>query len=95
LSPAFVPFAVETTRYLARDGGKGEAETVVELRESNPAATTAEEFTNAIERINRANLREATNAAREVEDQQRWWQVGLLVMLIALAGEALVGRRAT
>jgi len=32
--------------------------------------------------------------AREVEDQQRWWQVGLLVMLAALAGEALVGRRA-
>ena len=34
------------------------------------------------------------NEAREVEDRQRWWQVGLLVMLVALAGEALVGRRA-
>ena len=43
----------------------------------------------------RANLREAKNAAREVEDQQRWWQIGLLVMLGALAGEALLGRKTT
>lgn len=95
LSPAFVPFAVEATRYLARDAGQSKAGTAVELRESNPAATTVEEFTNAIDRINRANLREAKNAAREVEDQQRWWQIGLLVMLVALASEALIGRRAT
>jgi hypothetical protein len=65
------------------------------LRESNPAATTVEEFTNAIERTNRANQLEAKNAAREVEDRQRWWQIGLLVMLVALAGEAIIGRRAT
>jgi hypothetical protein len=95
LNPAFVPFAVEATRYLARDAGEGEATAAVELRESNPAATTAEEFTKAIERINRANLSEANNAAREVEDRQRWWQIGLLVMLVALAGEAILGRRAT
>jgi hypothetical protein len=95
LNPAFVPFAVEATRYLARDAGEGETTAVVELRESNPAATTAEEFTKAIERINRASLSEAKNAAREVEDRQRWWQIGLLVMLVALAGEAIIGRRAT
>ena len=95
LNPAFVPFAVEATRYLARDAGEGETTAAVELRESNPAATTAEEFTKAIERINRASLSEAKNAAREVEDRQRWWQIGLLVMLVALAGEAIIGRRAT
>jgi hypothetical protein len=95
LSPAFVPFAVEATRYLARDAGANTLAAAVELRESNPAATTAEEFTNAIDRINRADLREAKNAAREVENEQRWWQIGLLVMLIALASEALIGRRAT
>lgn len=94
LSPAFVPFAVETARYLARDAGDDERPATVELRESNPAAVTAEEFTGAIERINRANLREAPNAVREVEDRQRWWQIGLLIMLGALAGEALLGRRA-
>jgi hypothetical protein len=95
LNPAFVPFAVEATRYLARDAAGGEDAPVVELRESNPASTTVEEFTSAIDRINRASLRESKNAAREVENQQRWWQVGLLVMLAALAGEALIGRRAT
>lgn len=95
LSPAFVPFAVEATRYLARDIGDDTTAAVVPVRESNPAATTAEEFTDAIERINRADLREAGSAAREVEDRQRWWQIGLLIMLGALAGEALLGRRAT
>jgi hypothetical protein len=95
LNPAFVPFAVEATRYLARHPGEGEAETVVALRESNPASTTPEEFASAIDRISRATLREARGGAREVENQQRWWQVGLLVMLAALAGEALIGRRAT
>ena len=95
LTPAFVPFALEATRYLARGTGEEEAAATVESRESNPAATTPEEFTNAIDRINRADLREAKNAAREVENEQRWWQIGLLVMLIALAGEAVIGRRAT
>ena len=95
LNPAFVPFAVEATRYLARDGAEGETITAVELRESNPASTTAEEFTNAIDRTSRASLLEAKNAARDVEDRQRWWQVGLLIMLAALAGEAILGRRVT
>ena len=95
LNPAFVPFAVEATRYLARQAGESGSRTPVELRESNPAATTVEEFTKAIDRTNRANLLEAKNAAREVEDRQRWWQIGLLIMLVALAGEAIIGRRAT
>ena len=90
-----MPFAVETTRYLARDAGEGRSTAAVELRESNPAATTVEEFTNAIDRINRANATQAANAAREVENRQRWWQIGLLIMLGALAGEALLGRRTT
>ena len=95
LNAAFVPFAVETTRYLSRDAGEGRSTAAVELRESNPAATTVEEFANAIDRINRANATQAANAAREVEDRQRWWQIGLLIMLGALAGEALLGRRTT
>jgi hypothetical protein len=94
LNPAFVPFAVETARYLTKSK-KGQAAAAVDLRESNPAATTVEEFTNAIERTSRAGLQEANNAARDVEDRQRWWQVGLVLMLVALAGEALLGRRTT
>ena len=95
LNPAFVPFAVETARYLARGEEAGERAAGFEPRESNPAATTAEEFTNAIDRTNRTSLIDAGQAARDVEDQQRWWQVGLVIMLAALAGEALIGRRAT
>ena len=95
LNPAFVPFAVEATRYLARHAGESGSTTAVELRESNPAATTVEEFRNAIDRTKRAYLLEAKNAAREVEDRQRWWQLGLLIMLVALAGEAIIGRRAS
>ena len=96
LNPAFVPFAVETARYLSRgQEPPGENLGNVDARESNPAAVTIGEFTNAIERTNRAALVEAGSAAREIEDRQRWWQVGIFVMLLALAGEALIGRRAT
>ena len=122
LQPSFVPFAVETARYLTHGRqprqqwtlpdvpagapmapgvvttGEGAAArrmvVNVDVRESSPAATTVEEFTNGISRTNRSDYREPVNVAREVEERQRWWQVGLLVMLVALAGEALVGRRA-
>jgi len=95
LNPAFVPFAVETTRYLTKSRRPQQGTAAVDLRESNPAATTVAEFTNAIERTTRAGLLQAKNAARDLEDRQRWWQIGLVIMLVALAGEALVGRRAT
>jgi hypothetical protein len=96
LTPGFVPFAVEAARYLtankslARRSPEG-----AEAAESNPATTTVEEFTNAIERTSRSSLQASRNSAREIEGRQRWWQVGLVLMLIALSGEALVGRRAT
>lgn len=96
LNPAFVPFAVETARYLSRgQEAPGENLGNVDVRESNPAAVTVAEFTNAIERTNRAALVEAGSGAREIEDRQRWWQIGLALMLLALASEGLIGRRAT
>ena len=95
LNPAFVPFAVETARYLTKSHRPQQAAAAVDIRESNPAATTVEDFTNAIQRTTRSGLVEARNLARDVEDRQRWWQIGLVIMLVALAGEALVGRRAT
>jgi hypothetical protein len=95
LNPAFVPFAIETARYLTRPHRPQQAAAAVDIRESNPAATTVEEFTNAIQRTTRAAALEARNAARDVEDRQRWWQIGLVLMLVALAGEALLGRRTT
>jgi hypothetical protein len=94
LNPAFVPFSVETARYLT-DARRPQTEAIVDARESNPAATTVEEFTQAIERTSRSAVQNARNTARDVEDRQRLWQVGLILMVVALAGEALVGRRAT
>jgi hypothetical protein len=96
LNPAFVPFAVETARYLTRHVSQARrGPEAANAAESNPAATTVEEFTNAIERTTRAGVVEADNAARDIEDRQRWWQVGLVVMLLALAGESVLGRRTT
>lgn len=96
LNPAFVPFTVEAARYLTRNTSlPRRIPDRAQAAESNPAATTVDEFTNAIERTKRAAVREAGFGAREIEDRQRWWQIGLVVMLAALAGEALLGRRAT
>ena len=95
LNPAFVPFSVETARYLTKGRRPQQAEAGADARESNPAATTVEEFTKAIERTNRSAQQSAGNTARDIEGRQRWWQIGLVVMLIALAGESLVGRRTT
>jgi len=123
LSPAFVPFAVETARYLTAgrqqrqawvlpdtprgvpavpgvarvgEGPSGYSVALnVNVRESNPATTSVDEFTSGIERTSRSGQPAPGRQAREVEDRQRWWQIGLLVMLAALAGEGLVGRRAT
>lgn len=93
LNPAFVPFSVETARYLTEGRHAEAAAAVTDTRESNPSATTAEEFTNAIERTTRSVQQSSHSSARDLEDRQRWWQVGLMVMLVALAGESLVGRR--
>jgi hypothetical protein len=95
LSPAFVPFAVETARYLTRGQQLRAVDTTIDVRESNPAASTAEEFRNAIERTGRSALHTSRNTARDIEERQRWWQVGLTVLLVALVGESLVGRRTT
>ena len=95
INPAFVPFAIETARYLSRGREARDRRRGADVRESNPAAITPDEFAKAIERTHRAGVAEAGSAAKDVEDRQRWWQIGLVVMLVALAGEALIGRRAT
>ena len=96
LNPAFVPFTVETARYLTKDKNLARRSPEgAQAAESNPAATTVDEFTNAIERTARAGVTDAQDAAREIEDRQRWWQVGLVIMLVALSVEGLIGRRTT
>jgi hypothetical protein len=66
-----------------------------DLRESNPARTTADQFLGAISRQNAIAAARAEVAARDQEERQRLWQIGLLVTFLALAGEAIIGRRAT
>jgi hypothetical protein len=126
LSPAFVPFVVETARYMTEahrqpqawvlpsvppgieatpgvhtataGAGTGEGRRVavnVNVEESNPAPISQEEFLAAIPRTMRTTQPDVATEARKAEDDQRLWQWGLLVMFIALAGEGLVGRRAT
>ena len=125
LNPAFVPFAIETARYLtagreqrrvwtlpdvptgaasapgivratAADGQSVQLHAVnIDPRESAIASTDVDGFTANISRTSRPATRDVRRNVRELEETQRWWQWGLLVMLAALAGEALIGRRAT
>jgi hypothetical protein len=94
LNPAFVPFAVETARYLTKSHRPQQSVAAVDIRESNPAATTVGEFTNAIERTTRAGLleagmRPATSRIVSVGGRSGWclcwWP----------SREALLGRRTT
>jgi hypothetical protein len=118
LVPAFVPFTIETARYLTagrrerqqwvlpetpagappRPGvvavGNRRAVVNIDVRESNPAATTVEEFQAGIARLSGGAADRASIEARGLEDRQRLWQVGLALMLVALAAEGIVGRRA-
>jgi hypothetical protein len=125
LQPSFVPFVVETLRYLTRgrevqtswtlpdappgvpaaagahtvtgaDGAPAPRVVVnVDTRESNPAATTAAAFASSVVRTGLAGRQRVEGEAREREDRQRLWQIGLGVMLAALAAESLLGRKAT
>jgi hypothetical protein len=123
LSPAFVPFMIESARYLTegrretqswvlpatpaglasvpgvftiRDhaGADRRVAVNVDTRESNPSPISTDEFLAAVPRVARTASADPVAGARKAEDQQRLWQLGLLVMFVALAGEGLVGRRA-
>lgn len=127
LNAAFVPFALETVRYLTQGreerqaliipdspsgatstpgvvevpvrGGKPDEKrrvaVNVDVRESNPVRTTADEFTAAITRLSATAGSPAQMEAREREGEQRLWQIGLAVMFLALASEGFIGRRAS
>lgn len=125
LSPAFVPFLVESARYLteirrqpqtwvlpatpagvearpgihrvAAAGDEPDRRVAVNVNteESNPAPISADEFVSAVPRVPRTTRPDEAAEARKAEDNQRLWQWGLVVMFLALAGEGLVGRRAT
>jgi Aerotolerance regulator N-terminal/von Willebrand factor type A domain len=122
LNPAFVPWAVETARYLTAGRDERQSYTLPDVppgvlpapgvhelasrkgvkvavnpdvRESNLTRMTVEEFSGAITRQHQIPSVRAKAKAVEQEDRQRLWQVGLIVMFLALAGEGLIGRKAT
>ncbi len=135
LNAAFVPFTLETIRYLTQgreerqalvipespngdsaapgvievpvaggkpfDSAQGRPDEVkrvavnVDVRESNPIRTTADEFVAAVTRLAVSAGSPAQMEAREREGEQRLWQIGLIVMFLALASEGLIGRRAS
>jgi hypothetical protein len=119
LNPAFVPWAVETARYLTQGREQRQAFTLPDVpagspatagiykvgdrsvainpdvRESNPARMSVEEFTASITRLNQVAEVRAQAVAKEEEERQRLWQLGLLVMFLALAGEGFIGRKAS
>lgn len=118
LNAAFVPWVVETARYLVQ--GREHRQSFVlpdvpagvpaepgvhqiggrpitvnaDVRESNPARMTADAFTAGITRVSASAAVKAAAEAREQEERQRLWQIGLLVMFVALAAEGFIGRRA-
>jgi hypothetical protein len=125
LNPAFVPFAVESMKYLTQgrdarqawllpeappglspmpglhslpswtEGGAERRVAInVDIRESNPAKTTPDAFVAGITRLSQSSEVKADDEAKEQEERQRLWQLGLLAMLVALAGEGLIGRKA-
>jgi hypothetical protein len=128
LNPAFVPWAIETARYLSQGrqqqtsftlpdvpvgveptpgvqaigtststkapGQERRVSVNVDIRESNPARTSVEEFTTAVSRQNQVSGNRNQMLAREQEERQRLWQIGLGVMFLALAAEGFVGRKA-
>jgi hypothetical protein len=118
LNPAFVPWTIETARYLSHGREQHQSFTLPhvpsgvparagvhvvderhyavnpDVRESNPARTSPEEFITGIARTNEVTISHAAAVAREQEERQRLWQFGLLAMFVALAGEGLIGRRA-
>jgi hypothetical protein len=55
---------------------------------------TQEAFTAGVTRIASTALSRAAGEAREQEERQRLWQIGLLILFVALVSEGLIGKNA-
>ncbi len=63
----------------------------VDLRESDPARLTADQFGAMVDRVPPPAAR-AEARGREIEGAQGYWRYGLLLMMAALVAESVVGR---
>lgn len=64
----------------------------IDPAESDPTAITPQAFDTHVRTAAPAGAPRLDDEARTREEQQRWWQVGLLAMLALLVVESLVGR---
>ncbi len=64
----------------------------VDPKESDPAVVSVDTFTAGLRPVERPAPARDADQARTREDQQRLWQIGLLLMLVVLVIESLVGR---
>jgi Mg-chelatase subunit ChlD len=116
--PTFVPFIVETLRYVgggravetdytigaapgtlpatpgvAMLGGRRVALNV-DIRESETARVSPEEFRGAVARLNRTAAAAEETSARQQEERQGLWRYGLLLVAVLLVAESMIGSRA-
>jgi hypothetical protein len=91
--PATVPSTPGAHTRPAAPGQPAAAVVVnIDPAESDPTATTAEVFSSHVRTTGRAEPARVTDEARDREEQQRLWQIGLAAMLALLVAESLVGR---
>ncbi len=73
--------------------GDGRQVTVnVDARETSASRISAEEFTAMVQRSDRQLVAPVERRAQQLEGRQNLWRYGLLLMLVALAGESVAGR---
>ena len=77
--------------YRAQPGDRAVAVNV-DPRESASARLTPDEFDGMVERVSTDAGPYLAVRAQQVEARQRYWQLGLLLMLGALVAESFVGR---
>ncbi|HEV3140945.1 MAG TPA: BatA domain-containing protein [Vicinamibacterales bacterium] len=65
----------------------------VDVRESDPARLSADDFQSAVTRLKDIGATEAKTEAREQEDRQHLWRYALALMVLLLAVEGVVASR--
>ena len=64
----------------------------VDVRESETARLSADEFTARLDREGAAPTTNGTARAQQTEARQSYWRYGLLLMLVTLVAESFIGR---
>lgn len=93
LSPAFVPVLADTVAYLLGQTSGGR-DARAAMGEGNPWPLSVDALLSDIPRGPAPPAPSPEVSARRVEAEQRWWQAGLALMLVALVAEGWLGRRA-